>query len=248
MNPLMVSTASQQTSPVCGLVVAFVNGNRCMDCMARQYVPKQQMDLMKLLPYNPSRAFGIIFCVDKIHLKPSCYSLSCTKLQGYCLRNILREIIGGKLVERKQEFLPPKTFACSGQCSAFGTLPFGDFVAPVLISRVLFDGNVLHWRDVAPTWMQTQMFASKLATLHHLLLLMFKKKPFHCVFQSLNEDRLLGNIKNVAITAKKEQFVGKRFKAMEMVEAVQIYKTKEVVYDVTKPMLKKGDFGAWHSL
>ncbi|XP_077457934.1 uncharacterized protein LOC144075031 isoform X2 [Stigmatopora argus] len=106
--------------------------------------------------------------------------------------------------------------------------------------------------------MQTQMFASKLATLHHLLLLMFKKKPFHCVFQSLNEDRLLGNIKNVAITskkeqfvgkslnedrllgniknvaitAKKEQFVGKRFKATEMVEAVQIYKTKEVVYDV----------------
>ncbi|XP_077479162.1 uncharacterized protein LOC144091038 isoform X2 [Stigmatopora argus] len=79
--------------------------------------------------------------------------------------------------------------------------------------------------------MQTQMFASKLATLHHLLLLMFKKKPFHCVFQSLNEDRLLGNIKNVAITAKKEQFVGKRFKATEMVEAVQIYKTKEVVYD-----------------
>ncbi|XP_077463665.1 uncharacterized protein LOC144079013 [Stigmatopora argus] len=121
---------------------------------------------------------------------------------------------------------------CHGQCSAFGTLSFGDFVAPVLISRVLFDGNVLHWRDVAPTWMQTQMFASKLATLHHLLLLMFKKKPFHCVFQSLNEDRLLGNIKNVAITAKKEQFVGKRFKATEMVEAVQIYKTKEVVYDV----------------
>ncbi|XP_077450317.1 uncharacterized protein LOC144069096 isoform X1 [Stigmatopora argus] len=49
---------------------------------------------------------------------------------------------------------------------------------------------------------------------------------------SLNEDRLLGNIKNVAITAKKEQFVGKRFKATEMVEAVQIYKTKEVVCDV----------------
>ncbi|XP_077450643.1 peptidyl-prolyl cis-trans isomerase FKBP3-like [Stigmatopora argus] len=42
---------------------------------------------------------------------------------------------------------------------------------------------------------------------------------------SLNEDRLLGNIKNVAITDKKEQFVGKRFKATEMVEAVQIYKT-----------------------
>ncbi|XP_077479160.1 uncharacterized protein LOC144091038 isoform X1 [Stigmatopora argus] len=86
--------------------------------------------------------------------------------------------------------------------------------------------------------MQTQMFASKLATLHHLLLLMFKKKPFHCVFQSLNEDRLLGNIKNVAITAKKEQFVGKRFKATEMVEAVQIYKTKEVVYDV-RPVFQR---------
>ncbi|XP_077449532.1 uncharacterized protein LOC144068700 isoform X3 [Stigmatopora argus] len=80
--------------------------------------------------------------------------------------------------------------------------------------------------------MLTQMFVSKLATSRHLLLSMFKKKPFHCVFQSLNEDRLLGNIKNVAITDKKEQFVGKKFKATEMVEAVRIYKTNEVVYDV----------------
>ncbi|XP_077477484.1 peptidyl-prolyl cis-trans isomerase FKBP3-like [Stigmatopora argus] len=88
---------------------------------------------------------------------------------------------------------------------------------------------------------------------------MFKKISFNCVFQILNEHRLLGNIKNVAKTTEKgptcrrhvELFVSKMFKATETVEevkAVQIDKTKEVKAEVldegpfkfTKSTLKKG--------
>uniref|UniRef100_A0A3B3XHW7 peptidylprolyl isomerase n=1 Tax=Poecilia mexicana TaxID=48701 RepID=A0A3B3XHW7_9TELE len=85
------------------------------------------------------------------------------------------------------------------------------------------------------------------------------------VFQFLNEHKLLGNIKNVAKTAKKEQlviaynqlFVSKRFKGTdpvedvtEQVKAVKVEeKPKEVKAEVvdegppkyTKAVLKKGD-------